>query len=262
MNRRTVRAALLAFLLSRAAFFALVVVGSNVAFLRKVYNDRIWETTVVLQRERIVPGIIVTVMNGDAWWYRSIARNGYDRRPFAPGVSNWAFFPLYPLTVRTLAVSGDYAIDGMLVSHAALLGALLAAQRDRWWLAGLAGALAAATRPGGGLLLPALALLAIERGVLRRAFAWLLLIPLGAGAFMLHLYRLTGNAFAFAGVQESWGRHATLFWTPLVTFLRRPSAIGEPWNLIGMNFLAAVLIAAAACWWLARRQWSLGAYTL
>ena len=93
MNRRTVRAAFLAFLLSRAAFFALVVVGSNVAFLRKVYNDRIWETTVVLQRERIVPGIIVTVMNGDAWWYRSIARNGYDRRPFAPGVSNWAFFP-------------------------------------------------------------------------------------------------------------------------------------------------------------------------
>ncbi len=312
MNRRTVRAALLAFLLSRAAFFALVVVGSNVAFLRKVYNDRIWETTVVLQRERIVPGIIVTVMNGDAWWYRSIARNGYDRRPFAPGVSNWAFFPLYPLTVRILAVSGDYAIDGMLVSHAALLGALLllgpltlacggteddagravfyvaffptsyflslplpeslflfltvgaflAAQRDRWWLAGLAGALAAATRPGGGLLLPALALLAIERGVWRRAFAWLLLIPLGAGAFMLHLYRLSGNAFAFAGVQQSWGRQATPFWTPLVAFLRRPSAIGEPWNLIGMNFLAALLIAGAACWWLARREWSLGAYAL
>ena len=51
MNRRTIRAALLAFLLSRAAFFALVVVGSNVAFLRKVYNDRVWETSVVLQRE-------------------------------------------------------------------------------------------------------------------------------------------------------------------------------------------------------------------
>ena len=94
------------------------------------------------------------------------------------------------------------------------------------------------------------------------AFAWLLLIPFGAGAFMIHLYRLTGNAFAFAGVQQSWGHHATTFWTPLVAFLRRPSAIGEPWNLIGMNFLAAAVFAAAACWWLARRQWSLGAYAL
>src|SRR6266550_1594793 len=151
MNRRTVRAALLAFLLSRAAFFALVVVGSNVAFLRKVYNDRIWETTVVLQRERIVPGIIVTVMNGDAWWYRSIARDGYDRRPFAPGASNWAFFPLYPLT---LACGGTEDDAGRAVFYVAFfptsyflslplpesiflfltVGAFLAAQRDRWWL--------------------------------------------------------------------------------------------------------------------------------
>jgi hypothetical protein len=37
MNLRTVRGALPAFLLSRAIFFALVIVGSNVAFLRKIY---------------------------------------------------------------------------------------------------------------------------------------------------------------------------------------------------------------------------------
>src|SRR5207248_4000927 len=99
------------------------------------------------------------------------------------------------------------------------VAAFLAAQRDRWWLAGVAGALAAATRPAGILLLPALALLAVERRVWRRA-AWLLLIPLGTAAFMLHLYRITGNAFAFAGVQGSWNRHPTAPWTPLLAFLR------------------------------------------
>ncbi|HEY6136967.1 MAG TPA: hypothetical protein VI670_04310 [Thermoanaerobaculia bacterium] len=308
MNSRTIRAALFAFVLSRAVFFALVVVGSNVAFLRKVYNDRLWETNVVLRGERIVPAIVLTVMNGDAWWYRSIAVSGYERRPYAPGQANWAFFPLYPLTVRVLG--GDFALSGMLVSHAALLGALLllptltiacggteddaaracfylaffptayflslplpeslflfltvgafaAAHRDRWWLAGLLGALATATRPAGGLLLPALALLAIERGTWRRALGWLLLIPLGAAAFLVHLYRLTGNAFAFEGAQEQWHRHAAMPWTPLVAFLRHPSTIGEPWNLLALNFVAALLIFFAAVWWLIRRQWSLGAY--
>src|ERR1051325_6089515 len=70
MNRRGVRAPLLAFLLRRALFFALIVAGSNVAFVRKAYNDRIWETTVELQRGRIVPQPVMTVMNGDAWFYR------------------------------------------------------------------------------------------------------------------------------------------------------------------------------------------------
>ncbi|HKS23484.1 MAG TPA: hypothetical protein VJZ76_11845 [Thermoanaerobaculia bacterium] len=310
MNSRTIRAALFAFLLSRAIFFALVIVGSNVAFLRKVYNDRIWETNIVLKGERIVPQMVLTVMNGDAWYYRSIAVNGYERRPFAPGQANWAFFPLYPLTVRMLG--GDFALSGMLVSHVALLGALLllgpvtlacggteedaaracfylaffpssyflslplpealflcltvaafaSAYRDRWWLAALLGALATATRPAGGLLLPALAVLVFERGARRRALAWLLLIPLGAAAFMLHLYRLTGNAFAFKGAQEQWHRQASMPWTPLVSFLSHPGTIGEPWNFLALNFAAALLILAAAVWWLARRQWSLGAYTL
>src|SRR5436309_1072447 len=73
---------------------------------------------------------------------------------------------------------------------------------------------------------------------------------------MLHLYRLTGNAFAFAGVQGSWNRHPSAPWTPLLAFLRKPGAIGEPWNLIARNFAAALLIAAAAAWFLAHRQWS------
>jgi hypothetical protein len=313
MRARPVRDALVAFLLSRAILFLLLVVGSQTAFVGKVYNDRIWETRIVLESARVVPGIILTVMNGDTWWYRSIAVGGYERRPFSPQpVANWAFFPLYPLTVRALHVSGDYAIDGMLVSNAALLGALwllaqltlaaggteedaaratfflaffptsyflswplpeslfllvtvaafYAAMRDRWWMAGAFGALAAATRAAGIFLLPALLLLAIERGVLRRAWAWLLVIPAGTAAFMLHLYRVTGNALAFAGVQGSWGHHPTPFWTPLVAYLRNPNVIGEPWNLIGMNALAALLLFGTAVWWLVRRRWAFGTYAL
>jgi Gpi18-like mannosyltransferase len=309
MNARGVRAALVSFLLSRALFFALVIAGSNVAFVRKVYNDRIWETSVELQRGRIAPQLVMTVMNGDAWFYRSIAVGGYERRPFAPGAANWAFFPLYPLMVRMLG--GDYALTGMLLADAALLaallllgpltracggsdddaaravfyaalfptsyffsmplpeslffaltvGAFLAAQHGRWWLAGVAGALAAATRPAGMLLLPAFALLALQRREWRRA-AWLLLIPLGSAAFMLHLHRITGNTFAFAGVQSSWNRHPSAPWTPLIAFLRRPNVVGEPWNLVALNFAAALLIAAVAAWFMARRDWPLGSYAL
>jgi hypothetical protein len=311
--RRATRAALLAFALSRLLFFALVIAGSNTAFVRKVYSGRIWETNIVLQRARIVPGIIITVMNGDAWWYRSIALHGYEHRRFsATPAANWAFFPLYPLIVRSLGAGGDFAIDGMLVSHVAFFGALLllflvtvggggteedaeratfylaffptsyffslplpeslfllltlaaffAAQRDKWWLAGLVGGLAASTRAAGLMLLPALFFLAIERRSWRRAVPWLFVIPAGTGAFMLYLYRLTGNALAFAGVQGNWSRHPTPFWTPVVAFLRKPYAIGEPWNFIGLNFIAVLLVAAAACWFLASRRWALGAYAL
>lgn len=314
LDPRILRTALLAFVVSRLFVFGLLIVGSQIAFLGKVYSNSVWETRVVLQAERLRPEIERIVMVGDAWWYRTISIDGYDRAAVSGRLTNWAFFPLYPLLVRALPSSGSFALDGMLISNLALLialvllggvarqsglsledaeraivylaffptsyflsmpmteslflalslGSILAAQRRRWPIAGLLGGLAAATRFPGILLLVPLFLMFFlekrERPVWRAV--WLALVPAGTGAFMAYLGRVTGDPLAFAHVQEHWGRSPGWFWRPLVVFLAKPNAVGEPWNLVAFNFFAAVLLLIVAGVLLARRQWSFGAYAL
>ena len=60
----------------------------------------------------------------DSGFYLSIAQQGYSYS--ADAMSNVAFFPVYPLLVNLAsAVTGDAVVAGILVSNAALLGALL-----------------------------------------------------------------------------------------------------------------------------------------
>jgi hypothetical protein len=311
---RLSRAALLAFFLSRALFFAIVIAGSQTAFVQKVYSNSAWETRIELSAQRFWPELQRMVLIGDGWWYRSVATRGYDERPFDPSVeANWAFFPLYPLVVRIFRITGEFAADGLIVSNLALLGALLLlgrvatlagvtaddaaratfyaaffptsyffslpqteslfllltlaafyfALRERWWAAGLFGGLAALTRVTGILLLPALLALAFERrSKARAALLWLALIPAGLGLFMLHLQRLTGNAFAFAGIQARWGRAASLFWRPIVDYFACPWCISAPWNLKVLNLAAALLLLAAGVTFLVQRRWSFAVLTL
>ena len=92
-------------------------------------------------------------------------------------------------------------------------GSFLAAQRGRPWLAGIAGALAVATRSMGLALLPALVYLLWPRS---RKDAWrllpLLLLPAALGLYALYLDRELGDALAFTDAQATgWGRElATL----------------------------------------------------
>jgi Gpi18-like mannosyltransferase len=313
-DRRIARGAIVAFVASRVLTFALLIAGSQIAFLGKVYSNTIWETRVVLQSERLRPELERLVMVGDAWWYRSIALRGYDRPPVSGRTPNWAFFPLYPVVVRTLSITGSFALDGMLVSNGAFLaallllgtaatrfglttddaeramfylaffptsyflslpmteslflalslGSILAAREAHWPLAGILGGLAALTRFPGILLVVPLALLARERWTSNAAWraAWIALVPAGTGAYMAYLARTTGDPLAFAHVQQHWNRAATWFWRPLAAFAAKPQAVGEPWNLLVLNFAVAVLLLAAGIILLARRQWALGAYTL
>jgi hypothetical protein len=100
---------------------------------------------------------------------------------------------------------------------ALVLLAMTAYARDRWPLAGAAGALAAATRSTGVLLAPALAAGALARrgwrGTDRRA-AWLALVPLGTAAFFAAGYVATGRLDAPLAAQHAWARKATF---PLLT---------------------------------------------
>jgi Gpi18-like mannosyltransferase len=95
---------------------------------------------------------------------------------------------------------------------------------ERWWLAGVFGGLAAATRILGFLLVIAFVweylrarrfrLLSIRLDVLAGA-----LIPAGLGAYMLYLYGLTGDPMAFIKAAAGWERAATWPWQVLATSL-------------------------------------------
>lgn len=126
IDRKLVRAAFVAFILSRVLFYALTIAGSQISFLRKAYSNSIWETRIELRAERVRPELERVAMVGDAWWYRGIALHGYDRQSASVSPTpNWAFFPLFPLLVRTLAITGNFALDGMIVANAAFLCALI-----------------------------------------------------------------------------------------------------------------------------------------
>jgi hypothetical protein len=146
------------------------------------------------------------------------------------------------------------------------VGSFYAAKRERWWIAGLLGALASATRITGVLLLPALALVYWEtyRTLKPRLnFLPLLLIPTGLLSFMLFLYRTTGNAFAFRDITvEAWGRRPQFFLRTLFSYFSHMLSIAEPWNFRLLNFLAASAALACGVVLLKRRRWSLACYAL
>src|SRR5256885_4545563 len=91
------------------------------------------------------------------------------------------------------------------------VGVLLAARRERWALAGVLGALAAATRSAGVLLIvPALIMYLAARPPDGRRWrgdvAWLLLIPCGLGAVLLASQLMLGDAFATVHAQDHFHR--------------------------------------------------------
>jgi hypothetical protein len=148
------------------------------------------------------------------------------------------------------------------------VGSFYFARSERWWLAGLCGLLASATRTSGVLLLPALALLywqmyrPLTLRSLRRDALALLLIPGGLLSFMIYLHAITGNAFAFKGAMAAWGRKAGFFFSPLFDYLRQPAEIAVHWDFKLMNFLAVVIALACGVVLLKRHQFPLAVYAL
>jgi hypothetical protein len=234
----------------------------------------------------------------DAAWYLVIAHYGYRPELGSFTASRTAFFPLYPLGVRSLTDLGlAPAIAGVMLSLSALavglyclhrltalevarlrlldggevarlavlltafapmalyfsaiyseslylalsVGVFLCARRGRWALAAALGALAAATRSTGVVLLAPLLLLYLygpredrgpervagegrpvpgERSMpsslvgalrpryrLRRDALWLALVPAGLGLYMAHLAFAGGDAFAPFHAEAVWSRH-------------------------------------------------------
>ena len=91
---------------------------------------------------------------------------------------------------------------------ALVLGAFLAAERDRRPLAGLLFALACLCRLQGIVLIVPLALVLLRRDGWRPrpSLAWLALGPAASGAFLLFVARLTGSSSGYLDAQVGWGR--------------------------------------------------------
>jgi hypothetical protein len=86
------------------------------------------------------------------------------------------------------------------------VGALLAARRERWWLAGTLCALGAATRSAGVVLVVPLALMMLEQRPRARDALALALVPAGLGAYMAGLALAGHDAFAPFHAQDVWFR--------------------------------------------------------
>ena len=101
-----------------------------------------------------------------------------------------------------------------------MVGALLAARLERWWLAGAVGLLAALTRSYGVFLVLPFALMFIQnngfeiRRYIPRGLA--LLLPAGGPLiFSQHLDRVQGNFWAWRDVQTQWCRFSAKPWETL-----------------------------------------------
>jgi Mannosyltransferase (PIG-V) len=113
--------------------------------------------------------------------------------------------------------------------------AFLAMRRQKWWLAGILGFLAALTRSAGlFLVIPFLwelwmareTITGSEQSTMRKLLDVLprilpvVLIPLGTLLYCVYCWKAFNNPFAFAAVQSHWDRHLTWPWVGIWEALR------------------------------------------
>lgn len=83
--------------------------------------------------------------------------------------------------------------------------AFLSARKGKWFIAGIVGMIASATRVFGFLLLPTLMIEAYQQKANPFKVLWILLIPLGLGLYMWYLYLTVGDPLAFYHFQKLVG---------------------------------------------------------
>src|SRR5690242_20578910 len=154
-------------------------------------------------------------------------------------------------------------------------GTFLALRRQRWWLAGLLGLLAALTRSVGVfLVIPYLYELWCRRDWLRpfrlrellRRLLPIGLIPLGTAIFAVVCWRTFGEPLAFANVQAHWSRTLAWPWQGLwqaisaLFFPPSPQAFGssnQAHLLLDLSAILSFLFLIVVGWRKIRMSYSL-----
>jgi hypothetical protein len=126
------------------------------------------------------------------------------------------------------------------------LGAFVALESERPWLAALAAAVATATRPVGPALIVGLWAVAVQQ---RRWNPRLLLAPLGLVAYCVYLAARFGHPFAFVDVSGAggWGQspgpHTWLKLQWLTALARAPWFDGRHGHLVGNALITVAAVA-------------------
>jgi hypothetical protein len=139
---------------------------------------------------------------------------------------------------------------------------LLAATRERWWLAGCFAALAALTRVTGLFLLPSLAIVAWNARHRMARSAWLAfaLAPVAFAAFAAFLHFRTGDALAFVHIQPAFARPAHPTFAAIAGAFERWDWIIEGWNFRWLNAVSMLGGFVAAAWLAWRGRVALAAF--
>jgi hypothetical protein len=183
-------------------------------------------------------------------------------REFDPAIAKAAllYLAFYPYAIFFFA---GYTESLFLLLALAIFLLLRSRKMRYWWLAGLLGALATATRSTGIVLMVPIFVVALQRYWLGAQFhltSWwqklhslapMLVIPLGLASYMAYLAVTKGNPLLFNSVESEWHRHFELPW---VGFLQ---AIGQSFdqnapqstaNFLDLVFTLIPLIVLVVGW--------------
>lgn len=137
-----------------------------------------------------------------------------------------------------------------------------AAHEQRWWLVGVACALAVLTRVQGLLVLAALGWMYMaQRGwrlrAVRADILWFLLAPLGLGVHFYTLYRLTGDFFAPFSAQVAWKRNVYGLFEGLWMQVNAPAL-----DVYKIDAAVILLFLVCGIWMLRRYPRAYGIFTI
>lgn len=144
--------------------------------------------------------------------------------------------------------------------------------RGRWIAAGIFGALASATRPTG-ILLACIPLLYLGFTFIqdrKKIRSWKplatcsILTSAGLASFMVYLYTITGNAFAFKDIQVAWYRKNEFFIITVLKYLKKLPLVVDNWDfrLLNLGSFFLCIFLAIFLWKVSRKlPWQIWAKT-
>jgi hypothetical protein len=145
------------------------------------------------------------------------------------------------------------------------LGSFLAARTDRWWLAGVLGALATLARVNGLILIPALAVEALTQWWPERRWRWRWLwigvVGIGFAGYLVLNWGVYGDPFAFVRIQtEHWFKSLSPPWVGIGgvigSALERPPDDALMLGWMELAFIALGLAGTLVCALRFRPSWT------
>ncbi|HEY0141648.1 MAG TPA: glycosyltransferase family 39 protein [Thermoanaerobaculia bacterium] len=211
-----------------------------------------WLTRIVkfVARDTVTAGVIVATLASfaAAFLLYRLAQHDDEHRPRA--IDTVLFLSIFP-TSYFLHIAYTESLFLALT-----LASFLFARRERWALAGVAGAFAALTRVNGVLLIPALMVEAWLQWRRTRKFdprwLWIFFVASGLGVYLAVNKKVAGSWFAFRiYMREVFDRKGLDF--PWVSIYDAWLSVWEraPYDaiMVGWQELLFTLIAIAVCVW-------------